>query len=55
MENKKRIRSLDILRGLAILGTLGTNIWLFTYLGCFLQAENTENCSEIYRDLQALF
>lgn len=33
MENKKRIRSLDILRGLAILGTLGTNIWLFAYLG----------------------
>ena len=33
MKNKKRIRSLDILRGLAILGTLGTNIWLFAYLG----------------------
>ncbi len=33
VENKKRIRSLDILRGLAILGTLGTNIWLFAYLG----------------------
>ncbi|MFQ6391311.1 DUF418 domain-containing protein [Priestia aryabhattai] len=33
MENEKRIRSLDILRGLAILGTLGTNIWLFAYLG----------------------
>jgi len=24
-------------------------------ISCFLQAENTENCSEIYRDLQALF
>lgn len=33
VENKKRIRSLDILRGLAIRGTLGTNIWLFAYLG----------------------
>jgi len=33
LENEKRIRSLDILRGLAILGTLGTNIWLFAYLG----------------------
>lgn len=33
MANGKRIRSLDILRGLAILGTLGTNIWLFAYLG----------------------
>ncbi|MEH7604814.1 DUF418 domain-containing protein, partial [Priestia megaterium] len=33
MKNKERIRSLDILRGLAILGTLGTNIWLFAYLG----------------------
>lgn len=26
----QRLRSLDVLRGLAILGTLGTNIWLFT-------------------------
>jgi len=28
-----RIRLLDILRGCAILGTLGTNIWLFAYAG----------------------
>lgn len=28
-----RIRSLDCLRGLAIIGTLGTNIWGFSYLG----------------------
>lgn len=28
-----RIRSLDCLRGLAIVGTLGTNIWGFSYLG----------------------
>lgn len=28
-----RIRLLDILRGFAILGTLGTNIWLFANLG----------------------
>lgn len=28
-----RIRLLDILRGFAILGTLGTNIWIFAYLG----------------------
>ncbi len=28
-----RIRMLDILRGFAILGTLGTNIWLFANLG----------------------
>lgn len=26
----RRIQSLDVLRGIAILGTLGTNIWLFT-------------------------
>ncbi|SDT19598.1 DUF418 domain-containing protein [Microlunatus soli] len=26
----QRLRSLDVLRGLAILGTLGTNVWLFT-------------------------
>jgi len=28
-----RIRLLDILRGIAIFGTLGTNIWLFAHLG----------------------
>ncbi|TMW71271.1 DUF418 domain-containing protein [Alteribacter natronophilus] len=31
--NNKRIPVLDIARGAAILGTLGTNIWLFAYLG----------------------
>ena len=31
--NRKRIRLLDILRGIAILGTLGTNIWIFSHLG----------------------
>ncbi|MEI3612270.1 DUF418 domain-containing protein [Pseudogracilibacillus sp. SO30301A] len=31
--NKKRIRLLDILRGFAIVGTLGTNIWIFAHLG----------------------
>lgn len=29
----QRIRLLDILRGFAVLGTLGTNIWIFAYLG----------------------
>ncbi|PWA12922.1 DUF418 domain-containing protein [Pueribacillus theae] len=29
----KRIRLLDILRGFAVLGTLGTNIWIFAHLG----------------------
>ncbi|WCF08294.1 DUF418 domain-containing protein [Paenibacillus thiaminolyticus] len=34
MEQRKgRIRLLDILRGFAILGTLGTNIWIFAQLG----------------------
>ncbi|WP_413366845.1 DUF418 domain-containing protein [Lysinibacillus sp. 3P01SB] len=33
MERTDRIRLLDILRGVAILGTLGTNIWIFAYLG----------------------
>lgn len=33
MERTDRIRLLDILRGIAILGTLGTNIWIFAYLG----------------------
>ena len=31
--NAERIRLLDILRGFAIFGTLGTNIWLFAHLG----------------------
>lgn len=30
---RQRIRLLDILRGFAVLGTLGTNIWIFAYLG----------------------
>ncbi|WP_073203116.1 DUF418 domain-containing protein [Gracilibacillus kekensis] len=30
---KERIRLLDILRGIAVLGTLGTNIWIFAHLG----------------------
>ena len=29
----KRIAFIDILRGIAILGTLGTNIWIFAHLG----------------------
>ncbi|WP_068677536.1 DUF418 domain-containing protein [Oceanobacillus sp. Castelsardo] len=34
MENMtKRIALLDILRGFAVLGTLGTNIWIFAHLG----------------------
>lgn len=32
-QRKERIRLLDILRGFAILGTLGTNIWIFAQLG----------------------
>lgn len=32
-EKSKRIRLLDILRGFAVLGTLGTNIWIFAHLG----------------------
>ena len=32
-ERKGRIRLLDLLRGIAVLGTLGTNIWIFAYLG----------------------
>ena len=32
-QRKGRIRLLDILRGFAILGTLGTNIWIFAQLG----------------------
>ncbi|PZD95377.1 DUF418 domain-containing protein [Paenibacillus sambharensis] len=31
--SNERIQLLDILRGFAIMGTLGTNIWLFAHLG----------------------
>lgn len=33
LQETKRIRLLDVLRGFAIIGTLGTNIWLFTQPG----------------------
>ncbi|XID91924.1 DUF418 domain-containing protein [Paenibacillaceae bacterium WGS1546] len=33
MATGARIRLLDILRGFAVLGTLGTNIWIFAHLG----------------------
>jgi uncharacterized protein len=33
VEHKERIQLLDILRGIAILGTFGTNIWIFAHLG----------------------
>ncbi|RJE88415.1 DUF418 domain-containing protein [Paenibacillus sp. 1011MAR3C5] len=33
VEKSGRLRLLDILRGFAVMGTLGTNIWLFAYLG----------------------
>lgn len=32
-KRKERIRLLDVLRGFAVMGTLGTNIWLFAHLG----------------------
>ncbi|WP_169084700.1 DUF418 domain-containing protein [Paenibacillus sp. PL91] len=32
-ENGSRLRLLDILRGFAILGTLGTNIWIIAHMG----------------------
>lgn len=31
--DKGRIRLLDVLRGVAIFGMLGTNIWLFSAVG----------------------
>ena len=31
-----RIAALDVARGLAILGTLATNIWIFSHQGGFL-------------------
>ncbi|MBH5319511.1 DUF418 domain-containing protein [Paenibacillus sp. GSMTC-2017] len=31
--NSSRLRLLDILRGFAVMGTLGTNIWIFAHMG----------------------
>ncbi|WP_371514505.1 DUF418 domain-containing protein [Solibacillus sp. R5-41] len=33
MNNTQRLPLIDILRGFAVLGTLGTNIWIFAYFG----------------------
>jgi len=33
LQNNQRLPLIDILRGFAVLGTLGTNIWIFAYLG----------------------
>ncbi|MGE7090478.1 DUF418 domain-containing protein [Lysinibacillus sp. NPDC048646] len=33
MQHNQRLPLIDILRGFAVLGTLGTNIWIFAYLG----------------------
>ncbi|MBK3496323.1 DUF418 domain-containing protein [Viridibacillus sp. YIM B01967] len=38
MEQSKRIRLLDVLRGFAIIGTLGTNIWLFAQPGVLMSS-----------------
>lgn len=38
----KRIALIDILRGNAILGTLGTNIWIFAHLGDLKYITTTE-------------
>lgn len=56
---QKRIELLDILRGFAIIGTLGTNIWLFaTYsdLGIFLDmGGGLGSAEDIVNALQAVF
>ncbi|MCQ4086577.1 DUF418 domain-containing protein [Saccharibacillus sp. JS10] len=58
-QKQKRIELLDILRGFAILGTLGTNIWLFaTYsdLSTFLDLSNWNASAEgIVTALQSIF
>ena len=33
MKVQQRLPLIDMLRGFAVLGTLGTNIWIFAYLG----------------------
>ncbi|MGF0469649.1 DUF418 domain-containing protein [Lysinibacillus fusiformis] len=33
MQTQQRLPFIDMLRGFAVLGTLGTNIWIFAYLG----------------------
>lgn len=40
---ENRIRLLDVLRGFAIIGTLGTNIWLFAQPGNIMTVFSNAN------------
>ncbi|MDC2866623.1 DUF418 domain-containing protein [Bacillus sp. BP-3] len=59
MEQPKRIRLLDVLRGFAIIGTLGTNIWLFANPGDFLSFMSARgrvgSLETFFAALQAVF
>lgn len=53
MGQSKRIRLLDVLRGFAIIGTLGTNIWLFARPGDFLSVMSTGGWLDSFEALLA--
>ncbi|MFD1067947.1 DUF418 domain-containing protein [Oceanobacillus locisalsi] len=56
MEKQSRIRLLDVLRGFAIIGTLGTNIWLFTHPGDSLSMFiGGDSGNSIFENLQSVF
>lgn len=54
MQNQSRIRLLDVIRGVAIIGTLGTNIWIFTQPGNSLSMF-INGGSSLYEILQSIF
>ncbi|KFM99989.1 DUF418 domain-containing protein [Bacillus clarus] len=53
----ERIRLLDVLRGFAILGTLGTNIWIFAHLGdaSYIFTFNNANWWSSFDDFVRIF
>lgn len=58
-QSEKRIRLIDVLRGFAIIGTLGTNIWLFAQpgnlLGVFVNANWWEDIQSFLQASLSVF
>ncbi|WP_130859445.1 DUF418 domain-containing protein [Gracilibacillus phocaeensis] len=52
---QNRIRLLDVLRGFAIIGTLGTNIWLFAQPGNIMGVFSNENWWESFASFLTAF
>lgn len=55
---RSRIRALDVARGIAILGTLATNVWIFSHPGGllgYLNHPTSAGASEFQQGLERLF